>query len=145
MAVAATAAIREWINTRSGLTGQGKPLSRGAFLDGEAIRSPAHGAYAIIARDAGGTSAVVAEDYGVSAARITAHVKAGTIQAAEAAAVALCNAFQSLTGCPEPCGSTGVTVLVAGDFAEPGYVAVPGSGGEQFEFTTGASFILTAR
>lgn len=143
MAVSAATAIREWINARPGLTGQGNPLSRGAFLDGEAIRSPAHGAYALLVREPGTNAAIVAEDYGVAVARVTAHVKAGTIQAAEHAAAALCNAFQALAGCPERCGDTGVTVLAAANFAEPGFVPMPGTGGEQYEFTTGAEFILT--
>jgi hypothetical protein len=143
VAVAAATAIRAWVNARSGLTGPGNPLASGAYLDGEAIRSPASGAYALLVREPGTNAAVVAEDTAVAVARITAHVKAGTIQAAEAGAVALCNAFQTLTGCPEPCGATGVTVLAAANFAEPGYVAVPSAGGEQFEFTTGADFILT--
>jgi hypothetical protein len=145
VAVSASTAIREWINARPGLTGKGNPLPLGAHLDGEAVRSPAHGAYALLIRDPGVNQSAIAEDYGVSLARITAHVKAGTIQAAEAACVALSNAFQSLTGCPEPCGTTGVMVLVADNFAEPGYVPVPGTGGEQFEFTCGAVFMLAPR
>jgi hypothetical protein len=145
VAVSASTAIRDWINARPGLTGKGNPLARGAYLDGEAIRSPAHGAYALIVRDPGVSATATAEDYAVSLARITAHVKAGTIQSAETAAGALCDAFQALTGCPEPCGDTGVMVLVADNFAEPGYVPMPGTGGEQHEFTCGATFMLTAR
>ena len=75
-------------------------------------------------------------------ARITAHVYAGTIQAAEAAADALSNAWQDLNGLPEPCGDTGVIVMVADDFSEPGYTPMPGSGGELHMFTTSATFML---
>ena len=144
MAVAAAIAIREWINTRAGLTGKGRPLSRGAYLNGEAIRSPAHGAYALLIREAGVGGGPVAEDADPSLARITAHVYAGTIQVAEAAATALANAWQDLNGAPEPCGDTGVTVMVADNFTDPGYVPMPGSGGEQHCFTTSATFMLTA-
>jgi hypothetical protein len=84
----------------------------------------------------------VAEDNEPSMARITAHVYAGTIQAAEAAADALSNAWQDLNGCPERCGTTGVTVMVADDYSEPGYTPMPGSGGELHMFTTSATFML---
>jgi hypothetical protein len=142
MATAAESAIRAWINARPGLTGDGNPLSRGAFLNGRQPRSPAHGAYALLLREPGTNAAMTAEPGGPSVARITAHVYAGTIEASELAATALANAFASLSGAPEPCGTTGVIVLAAGNFAEPGYVPMPGEGGEQHLFTTGADFVL---
>jgi hypothetical protein len=146
MSLPAASAIKAWINARPGLTGKGRPLSRGAYLMGDPIRSPAHGAYALLFREpgsgAGGTASPVAEDNEPSLARITAHVYAGTIQAAEAAADALSNAWQDLNGCPEPCGTSGVTVMVAADFSEPGYTPMPASGGELHMFTTSATFML---
>ena len=145
MAVAAEVAVREWINARPGLTGKSNPLSRGAFLAGRQPRSPAHGAYALITRDpAARTSDVVCEDNNPSVARLTAHVFAGTIEAAETAAVALANAFQDLNGRPEPCGSTGITVMVADNFSDPSYIVMPGTGGEQHAFSTSADFMLLA-
>jgi hypothetical protein len=143
MALSAETAIRDWINTRAGLTGEGNPLPRGAFLNGRQPRSPAHGAYALLIREAGAGGQVIAEDSDPSLARITAHVYAGTIEAAEAACSAVANAFQSLTGCPQRCGSTGVTVLVADNHTDPGYVPMPGAGGEQHCFTTSSTFMLT--
>lgn len=144
MAVAAESAIRAWIMARPGLTGKNGPLRMGAFLNGRQPRSPAHGAYALLLREPGTSRDMTAEPGGPSIARITAHVYAGTIETAEAAATALCNAFQDLAGHPERCGTTGITVLAAANFAEPGYVPMPGEGGEQHMFTTGADFILAA-
>lgn len=144
MALSAETAIRAWINSRPGLTGQGNPLRHGAFLNGRQPRSPAYGAYALLVREAGVAGQVVAEASDLAVARVTAHVFAGTIEAAEAACNAVANAFQSLTGCPERCGDTGVTVLVADNHTDPGYVPMPGSGGEQHCFTTSSTFMLTA-
>jgi hypothetical protein len=144
VAVSAANAICAWVNADKTLTGPGKPLRIGAFLLGDPIRSPAAGAYALLTREPGTSPGVVAEDNGVSIARITAHVYAGTLPAAENAAIALANAWQRLEGCPEPCGTTGVRVLVASDFSDPGYVPMPGAGGEQHMYTVSANFMLTA-
>jgi hypothetical protein len=145
MAVAAETAVRAWVNARADLTGG--PLPLGAYLLGRQPRSPAAGAYALLIREPGQSSAgIVAEDTDPSTARVTAHVYAGTIEAAEAAATALANAWQDLNGAPEPCGDTGITVLVAGNFADPSYVPMPGTGGEQHCFSTSADFtLLSAR
>jgi len=148
MSLPAAQAIQAWVNARKDLVGRNRPLSRGAYLMGDPVRSPAHGAYALLFREpgtgAGGTSGIVAEDNDPSFARVTAHVYAGTIAAAEKAACALSNAWQDLNGCPEPCGGTGITVMVADDFSEPGYTPMPGSGGELHMFTTSATFLLRA-
>lgn len=144
MAVSAATAIREWINANKVLVGPGNPLRLGAFLDGQVIRSPSSGAYALLTRETTPGASVIAESNDVSLARVTARVYAGTIQAAENAANALANAWQGLTGAPQPCGTSGVTVLVASDFTDPGYVPMPATGGEQHMFTTSASFMLTA-
>ena len=98
MAVAAETAIRAWIMARPGLTGKNGPLKMGAFLNGRQPRSPAHGAYALLLREPGTSRDMTAEPGGPSVARITCHVYAGTIEAAETAATALCNAFQDLAG-----------------------------------------------
>jgi hypothetical protein len=141
VAVAAEAAIRAWINSHPALTGKGRPLPRGCF-EGREIRSPAHGAYALLYRDPGVTGQVCAEDAGPSRCRVTAHVFAGRVDVAETAAVALANAWAELTGSPQPCGETGVLVLVADNVADPGFVPPQAAGGEVYEFTTGADFIL---
>jgi hypothetical protein len=136
-------AIRAWINARKTLTGQGNPLSRGAFLAGHRPRSPADGAYALLSRANAGTGrSVVAEANNPSLSRINALVYAGTVESAEAAAVALSEAFQALTGLPEPCGTTGVTVMVAGNHVDPAYIQQPGTGGEEHCFLVSAEFLL---
>jgi hypothetical protein len=142
MAVAAESAIRAWINARHDLTGPGNPLARGAFLQGSGFRSPADGAYCLLYSMPGTRNSVVAEDANPSVSRVSALVYAGTIEAAEAAAVALAEAWNSLNGCPEPCGDTGVTVMVTDNLTNPAYVAQPGSGGEQYCFQTSADFML---
>jgi hypothetical protein len=142
MAVSAEIAARAWINSRHDLVGDGRPLARGAYLNGQQPRSPAHGAYALLIREPGTNQEMTAEPGGPSVARITAHVYAGTIGAAEAAAVAVANAWRTPSGTTERCGDTGVMVMAAGNFAEPGYVPMPGSGGEQHLFTTGADLVL---
>lgn len=142
MAVPAVTAVRAWLNSRPGLTGRGNPLAQGAYLEGGAVRSPAHGAYARLILEPGTSADLVAEPGGPSVARITAHIFSGSIESGQAAAVAVNNAFQSLAGNPERCGSTGVVILAAANFAEPGYVPAPGEGGEQHEFTCGADLVL---
>lgn len=138
----AESAIRAWVNENRQLTGKDQPLRQGAYLEGMAVRSPAHGAYARLIREMGVDPDVVAEPGGPQRVRITAHVFAGTIDAAEKAAGALCDAWRHLAGRPEPCGDTGVLILAAANFSGPGYVETPGGGGEQHEFTVSCEFIL---
>jgi len=138
MAVAAEAAVRAWINARPGLVGEGNPLSRGAYLRHQ--RSPEGGAYAVISRNSEGVGSLVAEQSPVATARIQCLVYAYPEQAAETAAAALLNAFESLTGCPEPCGDTGVTVLVASNFVGPFFIFQPDS--EQYQFQVDADLVL---
>ena len=142
MTANAAVAMRAWINARAGLTGKGNPLSRGAFLAGHQPRSPADGAYALVFRMPGVRNDVVAEDSNPSIARLQFMVYAGTIEAAETAVVALSEAFNDLNGLPEPCGSTGVMVLVTDNLSDPGYVPMPGSGGEQHAFQVSCDVML---
>lgn len=144
MTASAETAIRAWINNRRGLTGDGRPLPRGAYLAGHQPRSPAHGAYALIYRMPGVRRDVVAEDSNPSIARLNCMVYAGTVEAAETAVVALAEAFNDLNGRPEPCGATGVWVLVTDNLSDPGYVPMPGAGGEQHCFQVSADFMLRA-
>ena len=139
MAIAAEAAIRAWVNDPArGLAGNGNPLAHGAFLREQ--RSPSDGSYAVVARNPEGVGGVVAEDGAVAVARVQVQVFAGTEQAAEQAAAALRTGFESLTGCPERCGDTGVLVLVADNHNGPFFVA---GTSEQFCFQVGADFVLT--
>jgi len=141
MSLAATAAVEAWINAQS-CCGQGQPLTRGAFQAGRQPRSPADGAYALLARIPGGRGTLVAEDDTPTVARISALVYAGTVDAAETAAAALASAFNTLNGDPEPCGDTGVTVLVTDNVTEPAYQPQPADSGEQYCFQVAADFVL---
>jgi hypothetical protein len=138
---AAADAVAAWVNARPGLAGEGCPLSRGAFTDGQ-IRSPADGAYALLLAEMGTDPQLTAEPGGPVRARITAHVYAGTVDASEAAATALLQAWQTLAGCPEPCGGTGVLVMAAANFSGTGLVPPPASGGEVYEHQASADFVL---
>jgi hypothetical protein len=132
-----------WINARQDVSTTG-PLTRGAFEAGQdPVRSPADGPYAHVSRLTGGVQrGQVAESDDPSWARISALVYAGTVDSAEAAAVALANAWHTLQGCPEPCGDTGVTVLVGDGIVEPAYIQQPAVGGEQFCFQVTGDFLL---
>lgn len=140
MAIAAEAAIRAWINSRTDLVGEGNPLSRGAYLQSQ--RSPADGPYCVLIREMGTDPDIVAEPGGPQACRITAHVFAGTEQAAELAAQALLQAWQGLSGNPQPAGDTGAVILTAAGFSAPGYVPAPAEGGEMHEFQVSAALVL---
>jgi hypothetical protein len=142
MGVAAEQAVRAWINSKKGtLTGQGRPLSNGAFLLEQ--RSPATGAYARIIRTPGGASAnLVAEPGAPTAARVTALVYHPVQEQAEAAAVALAEAWDGLQGAPEACGDTGVVVLATDNLAWPVDVPQPPDSGEPYCLQVSADFVL---
>lgn len=140
MSVAAEAAVRAWINARP-ITAAGQPLANGAYFRDQ--RSPAGGAYAVIARGPDPGPGIVAEDSAVTRARIQAYVYAGTVEAAESAASALRGEFETLTGVPEPCGDTGVLVLVADNHTGPVFVPQPADTGENYCFQVGTDLLLT--
>jgi hypothetical protein len=138
MSAAAESAVCAWVNSRP-IVGDGNPLSRGAYLRDQA--SPADGAYAVIARTPEGVTPFgVAEEDSLTLARIQAQVFAGDEDTAERAAAALRSEFEKLTGKPEPCGDTGVTVLVTDNRNGPFFV--PGTA-EAYCFQVGADFLLT--
>ncbi len=138
--MAAETAVREWVNSKPGLVGAGSPLGMGAFLRGQA--SPGDGAYAIVHR-AGGSSDLVAEqDSNLALASIVFQVYSPTEDVAERAAAALATAIEQLTGSPEPCGQTGVTVLVSDRLQGPVHVPQPADSGEPYCFQVGADFTL---
>lgn len=140
MAVAAQDAIRAWINNRADLVGEGNPLSRGAYVREQ--RSPADGAYVVLQRQSEGTTNVTAEPGGPSIARMQSLCYAGTQLAAENAAVALRKAYESLSGCPEMCGTTGVRVLVSDNWLGPFEIPPPPDQGEIYAFQVNADFVL---
>jgi hypothetical protein len=139
MSVPAEQAVRAWINGLTGLVGDGNPLSGGAYTLSQ--RSPADGAYGIVARNPEGVpGALIAEDSEVMTARVQVQVFAGTSQAAENAAGALRDEIDRLNGRPEPCGDLPYLVLVTDNRNGPFYV--PGTP-EEFCFQVGADFVLT--
>jgi len=141
MSVPAEAAVRAWINARTvDLVGPGLPLALGAYLRQQ--RSPEGGAYTVVWRNSEGVGSPVAEDGRIARARMQCLVFAGTEESAEAAASALRAAFETLTGMPEPCGDTGVTVLVADTTVGPFFINNPE--GEQFCFQVDTDLLLTA-
>lgn len=140
MSVSAQAAIRAWINA-SPLVGEGNPLARGAYLTMQ--RSVADGAYAVVSRTSEGVTNVVAEDGAAAVARIQCLVFAGTEDASEASASALRKAFEGLSGLPQRCGDTGVTILVADNYIGPFLIPWAPDSGETFCHQVNADFVLT--
>lgn len=133
-------ALRAWVNARSDLVGEGNPIPQGAFV--REIRSPADGAYVVLARQSEGVTNVTAEPGGPSIARIQSIVYAGTVEVAENAAGALRAAYESLSGCPELCGDTGVKVLVADNYLGPFAIPPAPDAGEVYAFQVNADFVL---
>lgn len=146
MTAPASQALRAWINGRRDLTdGQGGgPLSLGAFP--VQIESPGDGSYATVQAVPTARTQVIAEDDRISTHRGSFMVYAGTIEAAENAAVALANAIRSLRGAPEPCGdAAGTTLLVHDNLTEPAEVPMPGVGGEQYAYNVSADFVMLSQ
>jgi hypothetical protein len=140
MAVSAQSAIRAWINARD-IVGEGSALSRGAYLQTQ--RSVADGAYAVVSRTSEGVTDVVAEGSDAGVARIQCLVFAGTEDASEAAAKALRQAFEGLTGAPQKCGTTDVSIMVAFNHLGPFLVPWAPDGGETYCHQVNADFLLT--
>jgi hypothetical protein len=134
--VLALAAVRAWVNTNTALVGPGRPLAQGAYL--EPPRSPGAGAYALLSR-VGRAGDLVAEET-VDSPRITATILAGTLEAAEAAAVAYANAVDSLRGVRAQMGN--VSCLVADNITGPLYIDLHRSTQEQYQFLVDADFYL---
>lgn len=133
--------MRAWVNGRPDLTGPGKAIPNGAFT-GHQKRSPASGAYCMVARQGGQDRSLLAEADVVATARLSFMVYAGTPDAAEDGAVALATAINALQGLPEPCGNTPYQVLASDNVFGPSFVAMPAQGGEEFCFQVAADVIL---
>jgi hypothetical protein len=144
VAVSAEVAVKAWANGRPDLIGQPPqnpgPLGGGAHLLQE--RSPAYGAYAVIARQGGPVGGLCAEPNVFDMAHIIADIRAGTIHASEAAAAAYATAVRGLAGCPEACGDTGVIVRCSDNVTGPVYLQQPPDSGEQWLFRVEADFLL---
>ena len=133
--VIASTAVRAWVNSLA-IVGRGQVLALGAFL--EPPRSPGQGAYALLSR-VGRAGDLVAEET-VDSPRISATILAGTLQAAETAAVAYANEVDKLRGSHAPMGDT--TCLIADNIAGPLYVDLRSSSQEQYQFLVDADFYL---
>lgn len=134
--LAATSAVRAWVNASGDLVGGGRPLALGAFV--EPPRSPGVGAYALLSR-VGRAGDLVAEET-VDSPRISATILAGTYEAAEAAAVAYANAVDALRGVRAAMGGT--VCLVADNISGPLYVDLHRSTQEQYQWLVDADFYL---
>lgn len=133
--VVASTAVRAWVNSLA-IVGRGQALALGAFL--EPPRSPGQGAYALLSRLPGGVE-LVAEEH-IDSPRISATILAGTLEAAETAAVAYANEVDKLRGVRAPMGDT--SCLVADNIAGPLYVDMHLSTQEQYQFLVDADFYL---
>jgi len=142
LSLPAVLAIRAWLNARLDLVGPDQPVALGFFTTQQ--RSPDSGAYGVVRRSSQPVASVVAEDQGVDTARLSIIVYGGTEESSEAAAVAVLSAIETLTGAPEPCGDTGISVLVHDNPSGPMTVEVPPTGGEIYANEVASDFLLAA-
>jgi hypothetical protein len=133
--VVASTAVRAWVNALT-IVGRGQKLALGAFL--EPPRSPGQGAYALLSR-VGRAGDLVAEET-IDSPRISATILAGTLEAAEIAAVAYANEVDKLRGVRAAMGDT--SCLVADNITGPLYVDLGRSTQEQYQFLVDADFYL---
>jgi len=136
--------VRAWVNGRDDLTGQGGPLSGGAY-DKEQAGSGPGGAYVVVSQT-GGAGGPVAESGGeLATVNVSMQVYSLTKENASRAATALFTAVDALTGLPEPCGDRAAAegwILVTDQVRGPIAIPQPGVGGEQFTYMVTADFML---
>ena len=137
MAVDAEGAVRDWINGRTDLAGEGMPLTHGAHLG--RLRSPASGTYAYLLR-IGGTRALTAERP-VDQARISATVYGTTKETACLAATAYTTALEELDGIPTRMGPLAVCVTVD-NISGPLPIDDHETNREQYRYVVDADFYL---
>lgn len=137
MAVDAEGAVRDWINSRTDLVGQGRPLQLGAHLG--RLRSPGRGSYALLLR-VGGTGALTAERP-VDQARISATIYGTTKETAAQAAVAYANAVQELDGRPTAMGPL-VVCNTVDNLSGPLAIDDTDTNREQYRYVVDADFYL---
>jgi hypothetical protein len=138
--IAAQQAMRDWVNGKTDLVGEGNPLALGAFLRMQ--RSPADGAYAVLARNAGAPGAVAEPSPDLCTAGIVFQVYSPSETTAEAAAAALMSEIETLTGSPQACGDSDVWALVHDQATGPVALPQPADGGEPYCFQLSAQFTL---
>jgi hypothetical protein len=143
--IAVEGAVRAWLNDpATGLTdGEGGgPLPRGAYLRSQ--RSPADGAYCVLATSWGEEGPVAEPAPALQMTRVTFRVFAGTEEYAEQAATALASAVAALTGVPVRCGDTGTWIRGHDQLTGPLFVPAGPDAGEQFCFQVSAQLLLAA-
>lgn len=138
--IAAEPAVRAWVNTWAASPASGGALAAGAFLDPP--RSPAAGAYALLSRQQTAIAQPCAEDNAVCGARIQFDCYHATEELAELAAAGLATAIETLTGAPQPCGATGVSILCHDSLSGPVFVPPAPDAGEIFCFQIASDFLL---
>lgn len=128
--------VKTWINTRSDLVGQGRPLVRGAHL--KVIRS--QGSYAFIISV--GTPNDLMAERPISRARISATIYASTKQASASAAVAYASVLETLNGVPEKAGD--YTILIVDNITGPVPIDDQLTTREEFRYLVDADFYVSA-
>ena len=144
--VPAEAAVREWINENRALVPPHNdphpdrwPLSRGAYLRSQ--RSPADGAYVVLATTYGAEAPVAEPSGDLQLTRLTFRVYAGTEEHAERAAAALATILAALAGLV-PCGQSGTWILGHDQLTGPLFVPAGPDAGEQFCFQVTCQLLL---
>lgn len=139
--IAAESAVRAWVNGKADLVGEGNPLATGAFL--RSVRSPAAGAYCMIARTGGASAFVAEQSPDLATAHLTFLVYSATVEVAELAAAALATEIEGLTGTPQVADpDDGVWLLLAENLTGPITVPQPADSGELYCFQVAADFML---
>jgi hypothetical protein len=139
MAVDAEGAVRAWVNGRTDLVGEGRPLPLGAHL--ARLRSPAQGAYIRLLR-VGGVRALTAETP-FDQARISGTIYGTTKETAAQAAAAYATVLEGLQGDPVMM-SPGVECKVVDNITGPIALDDSDSGREQYRYLVDADFFLIA-
>lgn len=127
--------VKSWINTRSDLVGDGKPVKRGAFLK----RQRAEGSYIHIIGI--GTPTDITEERPIGRARISATCYAATKQASCNAAVAYATVLEGLTGAVEKAGN--YKILVVDNISGPIPLDDQLTTREEFRYLVDADFYVS--
>lgn len=137
MALDGEGIVRNWINTRTDLVGQGRPVQHGAHL--KRLRSPAAGAYAYILGIAQGPD--LTAETPVSRCRVSATFYAGTKESASVAAVAYATVLETLNGRPEAMGD--FKCLIVDSISGPNPINDQDTTREQYRYLVDADFYIT--
>lgn len=97
--------VRDWINSRDDLVGEGRPLTRGAYL--KRLRS--QGAYAFLISV--GTPGDLSAEVPIARARVSATIYGRTKEVSSNAATAYMTVLESVNGKPETVGAYRILVV----------------------------------